>query len=185
MPTKTKLNVATQDTILAAAVARRFGHVLPLPEDIDAASAKAAKLLKSMLANGLIEEHPTSSAKNAWRSNEQGKHSLLRITEAGRQATATPPTSEAATAEPEVPPPAARTQAEQPRVPAGKLGQVLAAVRTGAGASLDDLVALTGWQRHTVRASLTRLRQGGVPIELTQTDDQKRYSATAGSGAAE
>ena len=138
-----------------------------------------------MLAAGLVEEPSTSSAKHAWRSDEQGKHSLLRIIEAGRQAIAASPTTDAARAEPEVPVAAARTQAEPPRAPAGKLGQVLAAVRTGDGASLDDLVTLIGWQRHTVRASLTRLRQGGVPIELTHSDGQKRYFAAAGSAVAE
>ena len=59
-------------------------------------------------------------------------------------------------------------------------------MRSDGGASIGDLIALTGWQPHTVRASLTRLRQTGVPIQLTGDDGQKRYVAaqTAGSAAA-
>ncbi len=44
----------TEDAILAAAALRRYGHVLPLPDSINAASAKASKLLKTMLAAGLV-----------------------------------------------------------------------------------------------------------------------------------
>lgn len=35
------------------------------------------------------------------------------------------------------------------------------------GATIDQLTAETGWQRHTVRAALTRLRQRGHQIERT------------------
>ena len=185
MPTKTKATLPTQDRVLATAAARRYGHVLPLPDGAEPTAAKAAKLLRSLLAAGLIEEHPTSSGKAAWRSDAQGKHTLLRITEAGQQAIAASQDAEAPSAQPELPEPPAPTRADEPRAPGGKLGQVLAAVRTAEGASLGDLVALTGWQPHTVRASLTRLRQGGVPIALTQSDGQKRYAATAVSVAAE
>ena len=186
MPTKTKPTSLTQDAVLTAAATRRYGHVLPLPEGADATAPKMAKLLNGMLAGGLIEEHSTSSANTAWRSDEQGKHVLLRITEAGRQAVGAAPVAEA-TQSPTIAPatmpaPAACRPTDQPRAPGGKLGQVLLAVRTQEGASLSDLVALTGWLPHTVRASLTRLRQGGVPIALIQHDGQKRYRVEA-SGA--
>jgi len=43
------------------------------------------------------------------------------------------------------------------------------------GATLEQLVALTGWQTHTVRAALTRLRQRGLSVSLTEQDGRKRY----------
>ena len=86
MSKKTKINFPTRVSVLATAATRRFGHVLPLPDGANLSAAKVAKLLRSLLAAGLVEEHPTSSAKTAWRSDEQGKHTLLRITPAGRQA---------------------------------------------------------------------------------------------------
>ena len=39
------------------------------------------------------------------------------------------------------------------------------------GATLDRLADALGWQRHTVRAALTRLRQGGTPVERVAGED--------------
>lgn len=60
---------------------------------------------------------------------------------------------------------------------AGKLGQVAEAVAKTKGATLDELIATTGWQRHTVRAALTRLRQRGVNAQLSTVGDRKAYRA--------
>lgn len=43
---------------------------------------------------------------------------------------------------------------------------------------LEELTAATGWQRHTVRAALTRLRQRGIDARLTTVDDRKAYRVT-------
>ena len=69
---------------------------------------------------------------------------------------------------------AVATVVDQQR-PTGKLGHVLNAVAATRGASLDELVELTGWQPHTVRAALTRLRQRGFAVNLRETDDRKAY----------
>jgi DNA-binding MarR family transcriptional regulator len=78
-----------------------------------------------------------------------------------------------------------RPKAERARVPVaaaanqkhptGKLGRVLNAVAATQGASLDELVELTGWQPHTARAALTRLRQRGFAVDLRETADRKAY----------
>ncbi len=62
--------------------------------------------------------------------------------------------------------------------PTGKLGHVLDAVAADRGASLDELVELTGWQRHTSRAALTRLRQRGFKVGLREADGRKAYHLT-------
>ena len=62
----------------------------------------------------------------------------------------------------------------EPR-PGGKLGRVLATLATDAGATLPELVALTGWQPHTTRAALTRLRQRGHALERHERDGMKAY----------
>ena len=69
---------------------------------------------------------------------------------------------------------AAATVADQKR-PTGKLGHVLNAVGAARGASLDELVELTGWQPHTARAALTRLRQRGFAVDLRETAYRKAY----------
>ena len=69
---------------------------------------------------------------------------------------------------------AVATAADEKR-PTGKLGRVLNAVAAMRGASLDELVELTGWQPHTARAALTRLRQRGFAVNLRETADRKAY----------
>ena len=61
------------------------------------------------------------------------------------------------------------TQAAKPHAtssvrPHTKAARLLDLLRTGTGASLDDMVDATGWQAHTVRAALTGLRRKGHPI---------------------
>jgi hypothetical protein len=51
-----------------------------------------------------------------------------------------------------------------------KLAQVIATVRESEGATLEALVSVTGWQPHTVRAALTRLRKRGFAIERARVD---------------
>ena len=68
--------------------------------------------------------------------------------------------------------------ADQKR-PTGKLGRVLDAITAKRGASLDELVELTGWQPHTARAALTRLRQRGFQIGHRETDGRKAYHHVA------
>ncbi len=81
------------------------------------------------------------------------------------------------------PPPAAEPAAAAPTAaarPGGKLGQVLDAVAAEDGATLAELVALTGWQPHTTRAALTRLRRRGFVLVLGSADsagDRKAYRA--------
>ena len=70
---------------------------------------------------------------------------------------------------------AAAAPAAVEKRPAGKLGRVLNAVAAMRGASLDELVELTGWQPHTARAALTRLRQRGFAVDLRETADRKAY----------
>jgi DNA-binding MarR family transcriptional regulator len=59
--------------------------------------------------------------------------------------------------------------------PGGKLGLVVEQLEGADGAMLSDLVDLTGWQKHTVRAALTRLRQRGFAIRLEDRGDRRAY----------
>lgn len=57
-----------------------------------------------------------------------------------------------------------------------KLDQILAAARGRHGATINELTITTGWQPHTVRAALTRLRQRGHHFERTRTKSgETRY----------
>jgi hypothetical protein len=62
-----------------------------------------------------------------------------------------------------------------PQHPGGKLGLVVERLKTAEGAMLTELAALTGWQRHTVRGALSRLRRRGFAIRLDVIKGRKAY----------
>ncbi len=51
--------------------------------------------------------------------------------------------------------------------PSKKVDLILAALRSRSGATISDLAAITGWQPHSIRAALTRLRQQGYAVDRT------------------
>jgi hypothetical protein len=64
----------------------------------------------------------------------------------------------------------------KPKIPTGKLAGVIEHIGRAGGATIDELVATTGWQPHTIRAVLSRLRRRGHAITLsTGTDGCKAY----------
>jgi hypothetical protein len=73
------------------------------------------------------------------------------------------------------PEPRAQANAPAEKHPGGKLGSVLATLFHATGATLSELVELTGWQPHTTRAALTRLRQRGYALERHDVDGRKAY----------
>ena len=60
-----------------------------------------------------------------------------------------------------------------------KTARVIALLQRQEGVTLDELVAETGWQRHTTRAALTGLRKKGHVINSEKVDDVRRYHAAA------
>ncbi len=59
--------------------------------------------------------------------------------------------------------------------PGGKLGLILDRLGRKAGATIDELVDTTGWQKHSVHGALSRLRSGGFAIRLEATKGRKAY----------
>lgn len=55
----------------------------------------------------------------------------------------------------------------EPKAPRlhSKADRLLALLRNGTGATLEDMTTATGWQAHTVRAAMTGLRKRGFTIE--------------------
>jgi len=46
-----------------------------------------------------------------------------------------------------------------------KTERLVELLKTGTGASLEEMIEATGWQPHTVRAAMTGLRKRGFAIE--------------------
>lgn len=57
-----------------------------------------------------------------------------------------------------------------------KADTVLALLARPDGATLDELVAATGWLPHSARAALTGLKKKGHAIERTAVDAVSRYA---------
>ena len=62
-----------------------------------------------------------------------------------------------------------------PRPTTSKRDVLIQALSAPTGATNAALATLTGWQPHTVRAALTRLRQQGHAIERNVVDGSSRY----------
>ena len=59
--------------------------------------------------------------------------------------------------------------------PGGKLGLILDRLGRKTGATIDELVDATGWQKHSVHGALSRLRSGGFAIRLEAKEGRKAY----------
>ena len=59
--------------------------------------------------------------------------------------------------------------------PKGKLGTLVEMMATGDGAALAELSDSVGWQPHTTRAALTRLRQRGFDVRLVTEGERRVY----------
>ena len=78
--------------------------------------------------------------------------------------------------------PAAEGSAPSPPVPTArptKSQQVAAMLLRDEGATLDQMVAATGWLPHTTRAALSGLRKAGYAIDSDKVDGVRTYRAVA------
>lgn len=63
--------------------------------------------------------------------------------------------------------------------PASKIAHVIGLLKREEGATLAELMAVTGWQPHTTRAALTGLRKKGHAIERMKRDEMTSYRIAA------
>lgn len=59
--------------------------------------------------------------------------------------------------------------------PGGKLGLIVECLSTKGGATADELVKATGWQRPSVLGALSRLKARGFALRLDAQSDRKAY----------
>lgn len=73
--------------------------------------------------------------------------------------------------------PSATAVAQAPPTPrpGGKLGIIVDQLAAKSGATADELVAATGWQRHSVLGALSRLRSRGFAMQLDAHAGRKAY----------
>ncbi len=59
--------------------------------------------------------------------------------------------------------------------PGGKLGLILDRLTAKRGATADELVEATGWQRHSVLGALSKLKARGIAFRLDTQSGRKAY----------
>jgi biotin operon repressor len=166
--------------VLAHAARDDEGMVLPLPKSVRVHGAASDKILEKLLRLKLIEERLVSNPDHQWRRQEDGSRLGLRISAKGLESIGVDEDA----AEPNGASGPADLHQLEPATPS-ELGHCGASIRTGrrfrtksgskqamlvhqlsspGGCTLDELATALGWQRHTVRAAITGLRQKGFGV---------------------
>ena len=159
----------TQLIILSSASQRQDG-LATLPETLKGGAAETS--VTKLLGLGLLTEMRVKRDQPAWRTDEEEKPLGLKITKAGSAAIAVEdePAEDVQGNEAER---SARkgeaTKAGEPRS-GSKQAQIIALLQRKHGATLEDMIAATGWLPHTTRAALTRLRQAGHILDKTKRE---------------
>ena len=155
----------TQAIILSAAAQREDRIALPLPESLRGGAA--AKVIGAMLARGFLEEVDADMRKGEpmWRETGDGHGVTLVATDAGLAAigietedgkTAPAGATDAATEEPAPDTPTEPKAAPRTRTPreGTKQATLIAMLRAPDGASIEEIMAATGWQSHYADARI-------------------------------
>ncbi|WP_301751381.1 DUF3489 domain-containing protein [uncultured Erythrobacter sp.] len=96
-----------------------------------------------------------------------------------------PENSAPANASEQVAPASATAPATEPATkPETKSARVVALLQRKEGATLEELVAATGWLPHTTRAAMTGLKRKGHTITSVKADGVRRYHAKASTSTA-
>jgi hypothetical protein len=168
----------TQSILLSTASQRENGSLLPLPASIKP-SGGTAKAMSALLKRGLTEERETSDADTVHRTNGDVRYGVF-LTAAGAGAIGVEPGGSANAAVGDAAVSGSATSAPPTTaVPASKrptkAAAVVALMARPGGASLPELIEVTGWLPHTTRAALTGLRKKGRDIVRSKRDGATCY----------
>jgi hypothetical protein len=188
----------TQLVILSAAAQHQDRAVLPLPKSLKVPKAAATTVLKSLLKIGLVAERPAAVNGPHWRKSKDGGGRALAITEDGLQAIGAEVNLKTSTQSPSTKPPPKQRSRRAARKPSGSSpkGRISPpAVRPGTkqallidllkrkkGATIEKIVAATGWQPHSVRGAISGTLKKKLGLAVTSekpSDGPRRYRIAA------
>ena len=155
----------TQALILSAAAQRPERIALPLPESLRGGAA--AKVVGAMIAKGLLQEVDADLRKGepVWRETGDGHGVTLVATDAGLAAIGIEPDASAA------PEPAPKTRTPREGT---KQATLIAMLRAPDGATIEEIMAATGWQSHTVRGAMAGALKKKLGLEVTSEKVENR-----------
>jgi len=180
----------TQAIILGAAAQREDRIALPLPDSLRGGAA--TKVVGAMLSKGFLEEVDADLRKGEpmWRETGDGHGLTLVATNAGLAAIGIEPedanpapagATVAPTEEPAPDTPIEPKAAPKTRTPreGTKQATLIAMLRAPEGATLDEIVAATGWLPHTARGAMSGAlkKKLGLKIISDKVDGRGRVYA--------
>ena len=166
MPSLSKI----QRAILTHAAEHAEGVCLPPNRARQRAARESAA---DLLTLKLIRTVRAKDGTPTWYVDDAGRPVSLIVTKRGRDAirvpTRTAAAPMAATSDKQV----ARgpTRVGEPPREGSKIAQVIKRLSQEAGASLPELIQLTGWLPHTTRAAMTGLRKRGYTVALERGEN--------------
>lgn len=189
----------TQLVILSTAAARDDGAVLPLPDSLKIKGGAVTSVLKSQLKKGLIAEQPAAPGAEVWRESDDGGRMTLAITDTGLRAIGVAPEGEIAGAETVDKPAPRKSNRRAARPKTAPTSDITAppSVRTGTktallidllkrkdGACIDEIVAATGWQAHSVRGAISGTLKKKLGLTIASEKQENRSQVYRISGTA-
>lgn len=164
----------TQTIVLSAGATRPDNIALPLPKGLAGAAAKMA--VTKMIERGWLQEVDANLRRGEplWRETGDGHGTTLVVTDAGLLVIGIEPVvlqtmaaiRENAQAEPEVKVPSPRAGTKQ--------ALLIEMLQAPEGATMEEIVAATGWQAHTVRGAMSGVLGKKLGLVVTSAKDEIR-----------
>ncbi len=174
-PTETS-PTETQTLILSAAAQRPGNLALPLPKTLVGAAAKMT--VTKMIERGWLQEVEANLRKGEplWRETGDGHGTTLIVTVAGLLAIGIEPVVVKTVA-------AVRRQADEAPAPTAKVpiiregtkqATLIAMLRAPDGATIEEIMAATGWLAHTARGAMSGALKKKLGLEVSSEKDDFR-----------
>ena len=157
----------TQTIILSAGAQRPENIALPLPKGLAGAAAKMA--VAKMIEHGWLQEVDANLRRKEplWRETGDGHGTTLVVTDAGLLAIGIEPIVVKTVVA--IREHAAKTAAPKPSSQRSgtKQAMLIAMLQRAEGATIAEIVAVTGWQPHTARAAISGALKKKLALPIT------------------
>ena len=143
----------TQTIILTAGAQRPDNIALPLPKGLAGAAAKMA--VTKMIERGWLREVDANLRRGEplWRETGDGHGTTLVVTDAGLRAIGIEPVGAQTMAA--IPNYCNETPKPPTRSKGTKQAMLIAMLQASTGATMEEIVAATGWQAHSARGAMS------------------------------
>ena len=166
----------TQTIVLSAGAQRPDNIAMPLPKGLAGAAAKMA--VSKMIEHGWLQEVDANLRRGEplWRETGDGHGTTLVVTNAGLLAIGIEPVVvKTAVALREH-----AAKATRPKLPTQRDGtkqaMLITMLQAPEGATVAEIVAVTGWMAHTARGSISGVLKKKLGLAITATKELGRGS---------